>query len=90
MRLPDSPSLHSNRVAEDGQGCCCRAIMGLPRWKRSGGRDFVFFHSHPGFEWDDLAMTTVYQETVCEDFQWATMLAVEQGQRWRCPTYSPR
>ncbi len=22
--------------------------------------------------------------------QWATMLAVEQGQRWRCRTYSPR
>lgn len=43
----------------------CRAIMGLPRWKRSGGQDFVFFHSHPGFEWDDLATTTAYQDMVC-------------------------
>lgn len=24
------------------------------------------------------------------DFQWATLLAVEQGQRWRCASYSPR
>ena len=43
----------------------CRAIMGLPRWKRSGGQDFVFFHSHPGFEWDDLATTTAYQDMAC-------------------------
>ena len=38
--------------------------MGLPRWKRSGGQDFVFFHSHPGFEWDDLPTTTAYQDMV--------------------------
>ncbi len=43
--------------------------MGLPRWKRTGGRDFVFYHSHPGFEWDDLDVTTAYQETICNDFQ---------------------
>ncbi|EIE21518.1 hypothetical protein COCSUDRAFT_66927 [Coccomyxa subellipsoidea C-169] len=67
-----------------------RAIMGLPRWRRTGGRDFVFYHSHPGFEWDDLAVTTAYQDMMCVDFQWATVLAVEQGQRWRCPSYSPR
>jgi len=42
--------------------------MGLPRWKRTGGRDFVFYHSHPGFEWDDLDITNAYQETVCNDF----------------------
>lgn len=43
--------------------------MGLPRWKRTGGRDFVFYHSHPGFEWDDLDVTNAYQETLCVDFQ---------------------
>ena len=43
--------------------------MGLPRWKRTGGRDFVFYHSHPGFEWDDLDITNAYQETICNDFQ---------------------
>ena len=47
----------------------CRAVMGLPRWKRTGGRDFVFYHSHPGFEWDDLDVTTAYQDTICNDFQ---------------------
>ena len=43
--------------------------MGLPRWKRTGGRDFVFYHSHPGFKWDDLDVTTAYQDTICNDFQ---------------------
>lgn len=28
--------------------------------------------------------------SVLDTVQWATMLAVEQGQRWRCRTYSPR
>jgi len=28
--------------------------------------------------------------SVLDAVQWATMLAVEQGQRWRCRTYSPR
>jgi hypothetical protein len=65
-------------------------MMGLPRWRRTGGHDFVFFHSHPGFEWDDLSVTTAYQEMLCMDFQWATVLAVEQGQRWRCPAYNPK
>ena len=46
-----------------------RAVMGLPRWRRTGGRDFVFYHSHPGFEWDDLDITNAYQETICNDFQ---------------------
>jgi hypothetical protein len=50
----------------------CRAVMGLPRWKRTGGRDFVFYHSHPGFEWDDLDITNAYQETICNDFQVST------------------
>ncbi|CAL8469167.1 g8708 [Coccomyxa elongata] len=67
-----------------------RAIMELPRWQRSGGRDFVFYHSHSGFEWDDLETTNKYQEMLCHDFQWATFIVIEQMQRWRCPTYNPR
>lgn len=46
-----------------------RAMMALPRWQRSGGRDFVFYHSHSGFEWDDLETTNKYQEMLCHDFQ---------------------
>ncbi len=64
--------------------------MALPRWRRTGGADFVFFHAHPGFEWDDVEQTTEMQTLLCNDFQWATMVVVEQGQRWRCPTYTPR
>ena len=67
-----------------------RAMMALPCWRRSGGANFVFFHAHPGFEWDDLDVTTDMQSLFCNDFQWATMVVVEQGQRWRCPTFTPR
>ena len=29
------------------------AVMGLSCWTRRGGRNFVSYHSHPGFKWDD-------------------------------------
>jgi hypothetical protein len=64
--------------------------MNLPKWLRNGGQDFVFFYSHPGFEWDDLDMTTMFQDMVCKDFAWSTVFIVEQAQRYRCPAYSPR
>lgn len=35
-------------------------------------------------------MYPVRPAQLCVDFQWATLLAVEQGQRWRCASYSPR
>ena len=47
----------------------CRAMMALPRWRASGGRDFVFYHSHSGFEWENLETTNKYQEMLCHDFQ---------------------
>lgn len=43
--------------------------MALPRWQETGGRDFVFFHSHSGYEWDDVDTTNKYQEMLCHDFQ---------------------
>ena len=43
--------------------------MALPRWQDSGGRDFAFYHSHSGFEWDDVDHTNKYQEMLCHDFQ---------------------
>jgi hypothetical protein len=43
--------------------------MALPRWQDSGGRDFVFYHSHSGFEWDDVDTTNKYQDMLCHDFQ---------------------
>eukprot|EP00884_Botryococcus_braunii_P007896 jgi/Botrbrau1/17107/Bobra.0157s0010.1 len=67
-----------------------RAMMSLPKWIRNGGQDFVFFWSHPGFEWDDLDMTTAYQDMVCKDFAWSTVFVIEMAQRYRCPAYSPR
>ena len=46
-----------------------RAIMALPKWQKNGGRDFAFYHSHSGFEWDDLETTNQYQDMMCQDFQ---------------------
>ncbi len=43
--------------------------MTLPKWQRNGGREFVFYHSHSGFEWEDLETTNKYQEMLCQDFQ---------------------
>ena len=46
-----------------------RAIMALPKWQRSGGRDFAFYHSHSGFEWEDVDITNKYMDMLCQDFQ---------------------
>ena len=46
-----------------------RAIMALPRWQRNGGRDFAFYHSHSGFEWEDVDITNMYMDVLCQDFQ---------------------
>ena len=43
--------------------------MALPKWQRSGGREFAFYHSHSGFEWENLDTTNKYQEMLCNDFQ---------------------
>lgn len=61
-----------------------RAIMALPKWQRGGGRDFVFYHSHSGFEWDDLATTNKYQEMLCHDFQVGLLLRTLITPRMRC------
>ena len=47
----------------------CRAIMALPKWQKYGGRDFAFYHSHSGFEWDDMETTNQYQDMMCQNFQ---------------------
>lgn len=43
--------------------------MALPRWQRNGGRDFAFYHSHSGFEWEDVDITNKYMDVLCQDFQ---------------------
>lgn len=46
-----------------------RAIMALPKWQSNGGRDFAFYHSHSGFEWEDVDITNKYMDMLCQDFQ---------------------
>ncbi|BDA47928.1 probable arabinosyltransferase ARAD2 [Coccomyxa sp. Obi] len=67
-----------------------RAVMSLQRWQRGGGRDFVFYHSHPSLTVGDEAQHAAFLGTICGNFQWATMLVAEQGQRWLCSSYNPR
>ena len=56
-----------------------RAIMALPKWQKNGGRDFAFYHSHSGFEWDDLETTNQYQDMMCQDFQVGPSTSVPHG-----------
>ncbi len=65
-------------------------LLELPKWRRSGGRDFVFYHSHPGFAWGSEGETSEFLGTLCGALQWATMLVAENGQRWQCASFNPR
>lgn len=56
--------------------------MSLPRWQKSGGRDFVFYHSHPSLILGSEAEHAAFLGTICGNFLWATMLVAEQV----CPT----
>jgi len=53
---------------------CCRAVLDLPKWQKSGGRDFVFYHSHPDFKLSNTEETDAFLGTICGSFQWATMV----------------
>ena len=54
----------------------------LPRWQQSGGRDFVFYDSHPGFGVGDCAYKFVTM--LCQDFKLSNHLLVETAQRNTC------
>ena len=52
--------------------------MNLPRWRRNGGKDFVFFHPHPGFVSGNAGH--VHDKMFCFDVKNATHLVVEVPQ----------
>ena len=56
----------------------CSALLRLPRWVASGGRDFVFYHSYPGLSMGSAQADVTFASVLCKNFQWATMLAAEQ------------
>jgi len=58
------------------------------QWKKSKGRQYVFFQSHPGFAFSNENVTQeFYNKIMCKDVGDALHLVVERGQRWKCPTY---
>ena len=57
-------------------------MLNLPRWKLNGGRDFVFYDSHPGFVAGHSAPTFVGM--FCNEFRHATHIVVERAQRNVC------
>lgn len=58
------------------------------QWKRSGGKEFVFFQSHPGFAFGNENVTKeFYDKIMCREMGDALHIVVERGQRWKCPTY---
>lgn len=54
------------------------ALLKLPRWVKSGGRDFVFYHSYPGLSLGSPEADANFASVMCNNFQWATVLAAEQ------------
>lgn len=64
-----------------------RAVQ-MMQWKRSGGKEFVFFQSHPGFAFGNENVTKeFYDKIMCREMGDALHVVVERGQRWKCPTY---
>ena len=58
------------------------------QWKKSRGRQFVFFQSHPGFAFGNENVTKeFYDKIMCKSVGDALHMVVERGQRWKCPTY---
>ncbi|CAL5220021.1 g1967 [Coccomyxa viridis] len=58
------------------------------QWKKSKGRQYVFFQSHPGFAFGNENVTKeFYDQIMCKEVGDALHLVVERGQRWKCPTY---
>ena len=61
--------------------------MQMLQWKKSRGRQYVFFQSHPGFAFGDENVTReFYDQIMCKEVGDALHLVVERGQRWKCPT----
>ena len=64
------------------------SILQMLQWKRSRGRQYVFFQSHPGFAFGSENVTKeFYDNIMCKEVGDALHLVVERGQRWKCPTY---
>ena len=65
-----------------GQGW--KAVMELPRWQQSQGRDFFIYESHPGFVEGDAAH--VYRSMPCEEMRGATQFLMDLPMRALCKT----
>ena len=65
---------------------CARAQMW--QWKRSEGKEFVFFQSHAAMSFGSQNVTNeFYQKIICHLMANSLHLVVERTQRWKCPTY---
>ena len=58
------------------------------QWKRSEGKEFVFFQSHAAMSFGSQNVTNeFYQKIICHMMANSLHLVVERTQRWKCPTY---
>ena len=65
--------------------CMCAQMW---QWKRSQGKEFVFFQSHPAMTFGNQSVTNeYYQKIICHMMANSLHLVVERTQRWKCPTY---
>ena len=57
-------------------------MLETPRWKRTHGRDFVFYDPHPGFASGDAA--PIFRSMQCNELRKSTQLIVDFGMRTHC------
>ena len=57
-------------------------LIGLPRWQRAGGTDFVFFDSHPGFRCGKAA--PLVDLKLCSTFSESIQIIMDAAMRQRC------
>ena len=57
-------------------------MLETPRWKRTHGRDFVFYDPHPGFASGDAA--PIFRSMQCNELRKSTQLIVDYGMRTHC------
>ena len=66
----------------------CGARAQMWQWKRSEGKEFVFFQSHAAMSFGSQNVTNeFYQKIICHLMANSLHLVVERTQRWKCPTY---
>ena len=62
-----------------------KAVFELPRYRRTHGRDFIFYDAHPGFVEHQLGHS--FHDAQCNEMRRSVQLLVDLPQRSFCTEY---